>query len=134
MTGYPKKFEENNITIISLRVKDKKLLKNQIWEKIESLMSIDFVYGDGDKYIKTKIKIYKDSLFRNFHNKKILSIIILDSAIKTYGGYHPQTFLECKYEKEKIKTKNYINENLKSDSDPGNEAESDTDTDTNDNE
>ena len=28
MTGYPKKFEENNITIMSLRVKDKKLLKN----------------------------------------------------------------------------------------------------------
>ena len=35
-------------------------------------MRIDFeskpVYGDGDKYIETNIKIYKNSLFTNFHN------------------------------------------------------------------
>ena len=41
-----------------------------------------------------------------------------------------QTFLEeCKYEKEKIKTKNYIDENLKTDSDSNDETEPDTDTD-----
>ena len=28
------------------------------------------VYGDDDKYIKTKIKIYVDSMITNFHNKK----------------------------------------------------------------
>ena len=37
-------------------------------------MRIDFeskpVYGDDDKYIKTKIKIYTDSIVTNFHNKK----------------------------------------------------------------
>ena len=55
MTGWTKKFEENNTTTMFLRVKDKKRLKNynQIWEKIESLTSIYFeskpVYGD--KYI-----------------------------------------------------------------------------------
>ena len=84
MTGYFKKFKENkskknkfkeNITM-SLRVKDKQLLKNynKIWKKIERLMSIDFnsktTYGDDDKYIKTKIKTYKDSITTNFHNKK----------------------------------------------------------------
>ena len=38
--------------------------------------------------------------------------------------YHPQTFLEeCKYAKENIKTKSYIDKEIKS--------ESDTDTDTN---
>ena len=136
MTGWTKKFEENNTTTMSLRVKYKKRLKNynQIWEKIESLVSIYFeskpVYGD--KYIKTKIKIYKDSLFANFHNKKIpkedapckcLSIIIiLDSVIKTNKKYYPQTFLEeCKYVREKIKTKNYNDEDLKSDSDSNDE-------------
>ena len=60
-------------------------------------------YGDGDKYVKTKIKMYKDSLFTNFHSKKIpkedaphkcLSIIILDSVIKTNEKRYPQTFLE----------------------------------------
>ena len=58
-------------------------------------MSTDFesktVYGDDDKYIKTKIKIYTGSVITNFHNKKIpkekapckcLSMIILDSVIK----------------------------------------------------
>ena len=38
-------------------------------------MKINFqstpVYGDDDKYIKTKIKIYADSIIRNFHNKKM---------------------------------------------------------------
>ena len=62
MTGYVKKFNENST--MSFRVKDKQLLKNynKIWEKVEKLMKIDFeskpVYGDDDKYIKTKIKIY----------------------------------------------------------------------------
>ena len=63
MTGYINKFDENkNAITMSLKVKDKQLLKNysKIWKKIESLMSINFdskpTYGDGDKYIKTKIK------------------------------------------------------------------------------
>ena len=113
-------------------------------------MSIFFekksVYGDGDKYIKMKIKIYKDSLFTNFHNKKMpkedapckyLSIIILDFVIKRNKKYYPQKRLEeCKYVQEKIKTKNYIDENLKieSDRDSDSKTESDTDTDTNNNE
>ena len=75
MTGYVKKFNENSI--MSFRVKDKQLLKNynRIWEKVEKLMKIDFesnpVYGDDDKYIKTKIKIYEKSIITNFHNKKM---------------------------------------------------------------
>ena len=58
-------------------VKDKQLLKNdnKIWKKTEKLMSIDFdsktTYGDDDnKYIKTKIKTYEDSITTNFYNKK----------------------------------------------------------------
>ena len=95
--------------------------------------------------IKTKIREYKDSIITSFHDKKIpkeempckcLSIIMLDSVLYAYEQYHPQTFLEeCKYEKEKIKAKNYIDQELKSDSDPSDETESDTgtNTDTNDN-
>ena len=93
------------------------------------------VYGDDDKYLKTKIKIYADSTVTNFHNKKIskeklpckcLSIIILDSVIKANKKYYPQTFLEeCKYMQEKIKTEKYIDYNFKSDSDYNNETESD---------
>ena len=44
---------------------------------------------------------------------------MLDSVIKTNKKYYPQTFLEeCKYVREKIKTENYIHEDLeKSESD-----------------
>ena len=49
---------------------------------------------------------------------KCLLIIILDSVIHVYEKYHPQTFLEeCKYVKENIRTKNYIDEELKLESD-----------------
>ena len=115
MTGYFRKFNENSS--MSFRVKDKQLLKNynRIWEKVEKLMKIDFeskpVYGDDDKYIKTKIKTYEKSIITNFHNKKTpkekasckcLSIIMIDSVIKANKKYYPQTLLEeCKYIQEK---------------------------------
>ena len=42
-------------------------------KKIGKLMKIDFctkaTYGDDDKYIKTRIKSYKDSIPTNFYNK-----------------------------------------------------------------
>ena len=76
MTGYINKFDGNKIRM-SLLIKDKKLLKiyNKIWrKKIERLMSIDFdsktTYGDHDKYIKTKIKTYENSITTDFYNKK----------------------------------------------------------------
>ena len=74
-------------------------------------MKINFesklVYGDDDKYIKTKIKIYTGSIITKFHSKKMpeekapckcLSIIMIDSVIKAKKIYYPQTLLEeCKY-------------------------------------
>ena len=100
MTGYARKFDEN--ARMSFKVKNKQLLKNynKIWEKVEKLSRIDFeikpVYGDGDKYIKTKVKIYADNMITNFHDKKMpkektlckcLSIIMLDSVIKVNKRY-----------------------------------------------
>ena len=47
---------------------------DQIWKRIEQLLKIKFgskpAYGDDEKYIKTKVKIYRDSVIINFHNKK----------------------------------------------------------------
>ena len=85
MTGYINEFDEDknenknknrNTIAMSLKVNDKELFKNhnKIWKKIERLMSIDFdskpVYANDDKYIKTKIKTYKDSINTNFRNKE----------------------------------------------------------------
>ena len=59
---------------------------------------------------------------------KCLSIIILDSVIKANKKYYPQIFLEeCKYLQEKIKTENYIEDDLKLDSGSNEETESDID-------
>ena len=156
MTGYINKFGENknknkNIITISLKIKDKQPLRNcnKIWKKFLKLMSIDFnskpTYGDDDKYIKAKIKSYEDSITTNFYNKKgskkipeekiphkCLSITILDSVLYAYEIYHPQSFLEeCKYAQEKIKTKNYIDKELKSESDTDNDTDTDTVIDNN---
>ena len=44
---------------------------------------------------------------------KCLSIIMLDSVIKAKKKYYPQTLLEeCKYEQEKIKMENLIDDDL----------------------
>ena len=144
MTGYARKFGEN--ATMSFIVKYKRLLKKyiKIWEPIEGLMKINFeskpVYGDDDKYIKTKIKIYAGNIITNFHNKKMpkekapckcLSIIMIDSVIKVNKNYYPQTLLEeCKYIQEKIKIENYINEDFvgsESEDSSNDETESDTD-------
>ena len=74
MIGYVRKFDGN--TTISFKISNKQLLKkyDQIWKKVEELLKIEFdskpVYGDDDKYIKTKIKIYADSMIINFQRKK----------------------------------------------------------------
>ena len=63
---------------------------------------------------------------------KCLSIIMIDSVIKANKKYYPQALLEeCKYVQEKIKTENYIDEDLEK-SDSNDETESDTDNDEND--
>ena len=44
---------------------------------------------------------------------KCLSIIMLDSVIKPKKKYYPQTlFEECKYEQERIKIENLIDDDL----------------------
>ena len=86
--------------------------------------------------------MYAGSMISNFHNKKMpkekapcrcLSTIMLDSVIKANKKYYRQTILaECKYIQEKIKTENYIDEDLEkseSDSDSNDETESDIDND-----
>ena len=122
-------------------VEHKQFLKSykKIWKKIKRLMGIDFeckaIYDD--KYINTKIKTYKDSITANIYDEtgfkevpeekvphKCLSIIILDSVLYAYEKYYPQTFLEeCKYMRENVKTKNYIDMELESESDSDSDSD-----------
>ena len=94
MVGYVIHFDSNRT--MSFKARNNKLLKKytEIWEGVSNLMNIKFdsepVYGDTDKYIKTKIKSYGDKVNKNFQDKKIpkenasykcLSLIMLDSVI-----------------------------------------------------
>ena len=95
-----------------------------------NLMDIKFdskpVYGDNDKYIKTKIKTYRDNINTNFQGKKVtkenpsykyLSLVMLDSVVKVSKKYYPQILLkECKYEIKKTIMENLINEDLETSS------------------
>ena len=97
------------------------------------------VYDDNDKYIKTKIKIYDGSIVTNFQSKKnakrkapfkCLPITMLDSVIEAKKKYYPQTLLEeCKYEQEKIKMDNLIDDDLEKSSSDESDSESDNDND-----
>ena len=102
MTSFAKKFNKN-----ATMLKSKLFLKNynKIWENVEKLLKINFenklVYGDDDKYIKAKIRIYADNMNTNFHGKKMpeekapcecLSVLMPDSVIKANKKYYPQTF------------------------------------------
>ena len=85
--------------------------------------------------------MYAGSMITNFQSKKMpkekapckcLSIIMLDSVIKANKKYYPQTLLKgCKYEQEKIKIENVIDDDLekslsnKSDNDSNDETEFD---------
>ena len=111
----------------------------------KSLMNIEFdiepVYGDNDKYIKTKIKFYGDKINTNLQGKKVpkenvlhkcLSLIMLDSVIRLNKNYYPQTLLEeFKYEIKKNKMENLINDDLDLSSSV-NETDDETDNESND--
>ena len=147
MIGYVKHFDSNKT--MSFKASDNKLLKkyNKIRKKNCDLMNIEFdsepVYGDGDKYIKTKVKIYEDRVNSNFQSKKVpkenasykcSSLIRLDSVIRVNKKYYPQTLLEeCKYVIRKNKMENLINYDLNlsssDESDNENDNESDSETD-----
>ena len=130
MIGYVKCFDSNET--MSLKVSDKNLLKKytKIWGRVSSLIGKEFdvepVYGDSDKYIKTKIKSDGDTVNTNFQGKKVqkenalykcLSLILLDSVIRVNKKYHSQTLLEeCQYEIKKNKMENLINDDFDSSS------------------
>ena len=102
MTGSVRKFKGN--TSMSFKIIDKQLLKkySQIWKRVEISLKIEFyskpVYGDDDKYVKTKIITYNDIMFTNLQGKKMpkekapckcLSIIMIDSVIRANKKYYP---------------------------------------------
>ena len=95
MIGYVRCFDNNKT--MSFKVTDNNILEKytEIWERVSNLMNIEFdsepVYGDNDRYIKTKMKLYGDKKNTNFQGKKIpkenasykcLSLMMLGSVVR----------------------------------------------------
>ena len=98
------------------------------------------VYGDNDKHIKTKIKIYDGNVNTDFQGKKVpkenascncLSLIMLDSVVKVKKKCYLQTVLEeHKCEIKKTKMENLINgdlEPISSDDETENDSDNESD-------
>ena len=62
---------------MSFKAIDNRLLKKyiKIWERVSNLINIKVesepVYRNNDKYIKTKIKSYRDKVNTDFQGKKV---------------------------------------------------------------
>ena len=111
-------------------------------KRVDQLLKTKFdsepVYGDNNKYLKIKVKIYGGSVNTNFKGKgvpkekascKCLSIIMLDSVVKAKKKHYPQTLLEeCKYEPKKIKMENLIDDDLEQSLPDKCDSEADTDS------
>ena len=143
MIGYVKCFDSNKK--MSFIADDKELLKKyiEIWEKINGLIGKKFdcepVYGD--KYLKIKIKSYKSGVSTNFrgegNSKRVpkegllymcLTLIVLDSVIKTGNKYYPQTLLEeCKYKLTKKKVEDLIADDFDSSSESSDKSDNEVD-------
>ena len=111
--------------------------------KVGNLLNIEFdsepVYGDVDKYIQTKIKMYGEIVNTNFQTQKVpkenasckcISLIMLDSVFRVNKKYYLQTLLEeCKYVIRKNKVENLINNDLSLSSSDESDNESDSESD-----
>ena len=57
-----------------LRINTNLKINTKIWGKNSSLINMKFdsepVYGDGDKYIRTKLKSYGDIINKNLHDNQ----------------------------------------------------------------
>ena len=110
------------------KVNYKKLSKkyNKVWDKVGDLLSVQFdsdpVYGDNEKYIKTKIRTYEDRVITNFQGKKVpkenasyncIALVGIDCVIRINKKYYPQAYLnERIYRISKNKTENLIKGDL----------------------
>ena len=122
-----------------LLIKDDELLEeyNSIWEKVKNSMKKEFdsepVYKE--KYLKAKIKSYNGKINTKFHNNEIpkggsqficLSVILINSVVRTGKSYYPQVlFEECKYVVQEKEMPEFITDNIEISFDDSDKEDSD---------
>ena len=101
----------------------------KIWNKIKSILNVKFhsqpIYDD--KYIKTKVKTFNNTVNTLFSGDEIskerihyvcISAIFMDSVLRTDKKNYPQVYLEqCKYKTKKRELVSFINDEINFSSD-----------------
>ena len=111
MSAYRKDFDETNY--LSFLIKDDELSSekyNKIWEKVENITKKEFdskpVYNE--KYLKAKIKS-SNKIPKEGSQFICLSVLLIDSVLRTGKNYYPQVFLDkCKHVVKEKKIPKYI--------------------------
>ena len=127
MSGYAKTFKvkEGHNKLMSFHIDNEKLLEKYktIWTKTEELKNIKNtlpVYDD--RYIKTKIRTFSDTVYTNFCGLNVpeddvecesFTVISIDSLLVYDKKYYLQVYLDnCAYKTVNKQTTNYLDENL----------------------
>ena len=144
MNGYIKYFD-NGGKNMSFVTDDKKGYEkyDEIWTVVKSLLKLKFAASPirDDKYILTKLKIFKKKNITTFNNNNIVPIeknyyicipaIDIDSVLKIDKKAYPQAYLEeCKYKLKEKKPVSFIDSEITdyNDSDDDNGYDSDNDS------
>ena len=131
MNGYIKYFDDGGKNI-SFVTDDEKVYEkyDEIWNVVKGLLKLNFTVGPirNDKYISTKLKIFRKKNLTTFNNNIVpkeknnyicIPAIDIDSVLKTDKKVYPQAYSEeCKYKLKKRKLVSFIDsEIIDSDSD-----------------
>ena len=130
MRGYIKYFE-NGGKHMSFKIEEESvyLKYTEIWNKIKSMLNVKFhsqpIYDD--KYIKTKVKTFNNTINTHFSGDEIpkerihyvcISAICIDSVLSTDKKNYPQVYLEqCKYKMKKGEFLSFIDDEVNVSSD-----------------
>ena len=132
MNGYIIYFDNGGKNMsFKIESEDVYLKYAEIWNKSKSILNVKFhsqpIYDD--KYIKTKVKTFNNTINTLLSGDEIpkerihyvsISAICIDSVLRTDKKNYPQVYLEqCKYKIKKIKLVSFIDceVNLSSDDD-----------------
>ena len=135
MNGYIKYFDDGGKNMSFVTEAEKVYEKyDEIWNVVKGLLKLKFTVGPirNDKYISTKLKIFRKKNITTFNNNNIvpkennyicIPAIDIDSVLKIDKKVYPQAYLEeCKYKLKKRKLVNFIDSEIiddDSDSDDG---------------
>ena len=140
MSGYIKYFD-NGGKNMSFVTDDKEVYEkyDEIWNVVKSLLKLKFAASPirDDKYILTKLKIYKKINLTTFNNNVVpieknhyicISATDIDSVLKIDKKAYPQAYLEeCKYKLKKRKLVSFIDSEI-IDGDSDSDIDSDIDS------